>query len=78
MLDRYGDLLLQQRQGEGLTLGIASQRLARSTGQDVIQQKIEAEHIRRVLTATATIDEAAAVLGIDPSTLYRKRKRYGL
>jgi NtrC-family two-component system response regulator AlgB len=38
----------------------------------------EAEHIRRVLASTATIEEAAAVLGIDPSTLYRKRKRYGL
>ena len=40
--------------------------------------KLEAEHIRRVLAATATMEEAAALLGIDPSTLYRKRKRYGL
>jgi NtrC-family two-component system response regulator AlgB len=40
--------------------------------------RIEAEHIRRVLGSTATLDEAAQVLGIDPSTLYRKRKRYGL
>ena len=38
----------------------------------------EAEHIRRVLARTATMDEAATVLGIDPSTLYRKRKRHGL
>ena len=28
--------------------------------------------------ATATLDAAAKVLGIDPSTLYRKRERYGL
>ncbi len=41
-------------------------------------EALEAEHIRRVLATTATIDEASAVLGIDPSTLYRKRKRYGL
>ncbi len=40
--------------------------------------QLEAEHIRRVLATTATMDEAAKVLGIDPSTLYRKRKRYGL
>jgi transcriptional regulator of acetoin/glycerol metabolism len=33
--------------------------------------ELEAEHIRRVLAASPT-------LGIDPSTLYRKRKRYGL
>jgi NtrC-family two-component system response regulator AlgB len=39
---------------------------------------LEAEHIRRVLAAMPSLDEASAVLGIDPSTLYRKRKRYGL
>jgi NtrC-family two-component system response regulator AlgB len=39
---------------------------------------LEAEHIRRVLAAVPSLDEAAAVLGIDPSTLYRKRKRFGL
>jgi NtrC-family two-component system response regulator AlgB len=40
--------------------------------------QIEAEHIRRILGSTATIEEAAAKLGIDPSTLYRKRKKYGI
>ena len=44
----------------------------------VTLDQIEAEHIRRTLAATATIEEAAALLGIDPSTLYRKRKRYGI
>jgi two-component system, NtrC family, response regulator AlgB len=47
-------------------------------GGRVSLEELEAEHVRRVLTATATIEEAATVLGIDPSTLYRKRKRYGL
>jgi NtrC-family two-component system response regulator AlgB len=41
-------------------------------------EQLEAEHIRRILASTATLEEAATVLGIDPSTLYRKRKRYGL
>ena len=41
-------------------------------------EQIEAEHIRRVLASTATIEEAATKLGIDPSTLYRKRKRFGI
>jgi NtrC-family two-component system response regulator AlgB len=40
--------------------------------------QLEAEHIRRTLATTATIDEAATKLGINPSTLYRKRKRYGI
>ena len=40
--------------------------------------QLEAEHVRRILASTPTIEEAATVLGIDPSTLYRKRKRHGL
>jgi NtrC-family two-component system response regulator AlgB len=47
-------------------------------GGDVTLDRLEAEHIRRVLAHTPTLDRAAEVLGIDPSTLYRKRKRYGL
>jgi NtrC-family two-component system response regulator AlgB len=39
-------------------------------------EQIEREHILRVLGRTATIDEAAQILGIDPSTLWRKRKKY--
>ena len=38
-------------------------------------EAIEAEHIRRVLANTRTLEEAAAILGIDPATLYRKRKK---
>jgi two-component system, NtrC family, response regulator AlgB len=40
--------------------------------------QLEADHIRRTLASASTIEEAAARLGIDPSTLYRKRKRYGI
>jgi NtrC-family two-component system response regulator AlgB len=37
---------------------------------------IEQEHILRVLASTSTIEEAAHILGIDASTLWRKRKKY--
>jgi NtrC-family two-component system response regulator AlgB len=47
-------------------------------GAAVTLDQLEAEHIRRILTSAPTIEEAARVLGIDASTLYRKRKRYGL
>lgn len=40
--------------------------------------ELETEHVRRVLNATASLDDAAKALGIDPSTLYRKRKKLGL
>jgi NtrC-family two-component system response regulator AlgB len=41
-------------------------------------QELELQHITRVLAASATLGEAAIRLGIDPSTLWRKRKRWGL
>jgi NtrC-family two-component system response regulator AlgB len=37
---------------------------------------IERAHITAVLASTRTMDEAAAILGIDGSTLWRKRKKY--
>jgi NtrC-family two-component system response regulator AlgB len=37
--------------------------------------EIENAHIQKVIANTATLDEAAAILGIDPATLYRKRKK---
>jgi NtrC-family two-component system response regulator AlgB len=46
-------------------------------GAAVTLDELEAEHIRRVVASTPSLDEAARVLGIDPSTLYRKRKRSG-
>jgi NtrC-family two-component system response regulator AlgB len=53
----------------------APARAGVEVGARVTIEQLEAEHIRRVLAATSTIEEAAEVLGIDPSTLYRKRKR---
>lgn len=58
----------------GATLPLGTMEL----GGSVTLDQLEAEHIRRILAHTPTLDEAAAVLGIDPSTLYRKRRRYDL
>ncbi|HJX51761.1 MAG TPA: sigma-54 dependent transcriptional regulator [Polyangia bacterium] len=44
-------------------------------GDDVTLAEIEAEHIRRIVARAASQDAAAATLGIDVSTLWRKRKR---
>jgi NtrC-family two-component system response regulator AlgB len=41
-------------------------------------EEIEREHIARVLAKADSFEAAAKALGIDTSTLQRKRKRYGL
>jgi two-component system, NtrC family, response regulator AlgB len=38
-------------------------------------EELESEHIRLVVEKTETMEEASRILGIDPATLYRKRKR---
>jgi NtrC-family two-component system response regulator AlgB len=57
---------------------IRGDRAAAPSLDSMTLEQVEAEHIRRILGSTNTIEEAATTLGIDPSTLYRKRKRYGI
>lgn len=40
--------------------------------------ELEKEHIKRILGKTSSLEQAAQVLGIDPATLYRKRKKLKL
>ncbi|MGE4222298.1 MAG: sigma-54-dependent transcriptional regulator [Vicinamibacterales bacterium] len=47
-------------------------------GAPVPLEAIEREHIARVLAQAVSLDAAARVLRMAPSTLHRKRKRYGL
>jgi two-component system, NtrC family, response regulator AlgB len=47
-------------------------------GSPVSLEQLEAEHIRLLLERCPSREDAARVLGIDPSTLYRKRKQMGL
>ncbi len=41
-------------------------------------QELERRHIEQVLADAASLEEAAARLGINVTTLWRKRKRYGI
>ncbi|HEV3341503.1 MAG TPA: sigma-54 dependent transcriptional regulator [Pirellulales bacterium] len=58
------------------TLNAAGTRIA--LGDDVSLEEIEREQIARVVARAASFEAAARTLGIDVTTLQRKRKRYGL
>ncbi|TRX74527.1 sigma-54-dependent response regulator transcription factor AlgB [Pseudomonas mangiferae] len=47
-------------------------------GASLSLEELEKAHIAAVIATSETLDEAARTLGIDASTLYRKRKQYGL
>ncbi|KAB0546717.1 sigma-54-dependent Fis family transcriptional regulator [Pseudomonas argentinensis] len=47
-------------------------------GADLSLEELEKAHIAAVLANSDTLDQAAKTLGIDASTLYRKRKQLGL
>jgi len=55
---------------------VAPQASAVRIGGPFTLEEIEREHVQRVIATQPTLDEAARVLGIEPSTLWRKRKRY--
>jgi NtrC-family two-component system response regulator AlgB len=56
----------------------AGSAAAPALGNRVSLEKIEEEHIRRVLAGAKSLQEAADILGIDPATLWRRRKQYGI
>ena len=61
-------------------LGLAEQpsNNAPRVGESMSLEELEKAHIAAVNATSETLEQAAKVLGIDASTLYRKRKQYGL
>jgi NtrC-family two-component system response regulator AlgB len=49
-----------------------------SLGGDFSLEDVEREHLARVVARSPSFEAAARILGIDATTLQRKRKRYGL
>jgi NtrC-family two-component system response regulator AlgB len=44
-------------------------------GGRIALEELQNEHIRRVISNSRTVDEAAAILDVDPATLYRWKKK---
>jgi two-component system, NtrC family, response regulator AlgB len=63
---------------ENMPLHLAATPTEPKVGDLVSLETIEEMHIRQVLTATKSLEEAARVLGMDPVTLWRRRKKYGV
>jgi len=62
-----------------LSIAEAAERKARPRIGDALSlEEVERSHIRGVMATSPSLDAAAKTLGIDVSTLYRKRKEYGL
>ncbi len=63
---------------EGLPERIAAAALSGGRpqiGAEFTLEQVEREHLTRVLERATSLDEAARILGVDPSTLWRKRKK---
>jgi NtrC-family two-component system response regulator AlgB len=62
-----------------LSIAESADRKARPRiGDPLSLEEVERSHIRGVMANSPSLDAAAKTLGIDVSTLYRKRKEYGL
>jgi two-component system, NtrC family, response regulator AlgB len=62
-----------------LSIPETGERQARPRIGDALSlEELERTHIRGVMATSTSLDAAAKTLGIDVSTLYRKRKQYGL
>ena len=60
-----------------LLKGTAATHAGPSLGDLLPLAEIEREHVERVVARTASLKEAAEILGIDPATLWRRRKSAG-
>jgi two-component system, NtrC family, response regulator AlgB len=69
------DVIEKHALPERMSAAIAA---APTIGGDLSLEALEKEHILRVLARKPTLEEAAEALGIDASTLWRKRKKYGV
>jgi NtrC-family two-component system response regulator AlgB len=64
--------------GMDSTATMTGARTRVNLGGDVSLEELEREHIAQVVARAASFEAAARILGIDVTTLQRKRKRYGL
>jgi two-component system, NtrC family, response regulator AlgB len=79
VVERAAILCRMDRVGmDCLPSNLAPEGFAPNIGGPVSLEKIEEQHIRRILASTKSLQEAAEILGMDKATLWRRRKKYGI
>ncbi len=79
LVERAAILCRSDRVGtEHLPLRTTRGKNGMKPGDLVTLKQIEEEHIRRVLARSKSLHEAAGILGIDLTTLWRRRKQYDI
>jgi NtrC-family two-component system response regulator AlgB len=79
VIERAAILCQTDRVGiECLPENLTPSEPAPGIGDPVSLEKLEELHIRRVLAASKSLQEAAETLGVDLTTLWRRRKKYGI
>jgi NtrC-family two-component system response regulator AlgB len=63
---------------ESLPANLIPANTAPRIGDLIALDKVEEQHIRRVLANVKSLQEASEILGIDQATLWRRRKKYGI
>ena len=78
MMERAVILCRSEEIGPELLALSAAGRSDPQPGMAISLDELERLHIERILASSESLDAAARTLGIDASTLYRKRKLFGL
>lgn len=77
-LEAGGPELTDESAATSVQDGARARSATVALGEDCSIAEVEREHIARVIARAPSLEVAAQVLAIDPTTLQRKRKRYGL
>jgi transcriptional regulator with PAS, ATPase and Fis domain len=77
-LAEASDSELKETRCQSSSTMTSSSRKAFASSETATLRAIEREHIARVISESATLQEAASLLGVSGATLWRKRNRYGL